>query len=106
MKRGMMILAVILTARLGVVNYNGHRETWYNLNMNRIVERADSYYGITDVYVIREDGVKTYNGFVMCAGAKERYGEVVETSRGIGIILDTGEFAIKDPAAIDIATAW
>ena len=107
MKRGLVILtAVVLTARLGVIQYQGHRETYYNLKMDRIIERADGIYGIKGVYEVREDGVKTYNGFVICAcdWDKHPYGSIVDTSRGVGITLDTGTF--EDRETVDIATEW
>lgn len=100
-------VAVVLTAKLGRIQYNGHDETYYCLNMSRIVERADAYYGLSNVYAVREDGVRTYNGLVMCAGNYEvhPYGSLVETSRGVGIILDhTGKGT--DKTVIDIATIW
>lgn len=107
MNRGLMILsAVILTAQLGVINYHGHRETYYNLNMDRVVSRANEHYGIEGIYEVREDGVKTYNGFVICAcdWKKHPFGSFVETSRGVGVVLDTGKF--KDRNTVDIATDW
>lgn len=100
-----MAAALILTARLGRINYNGHCETYYNLPMKNITARADQFYGLQDVYKVREDGVKTYNGFVICAANWEvhPFGSVVETSRGIGIVLDHTE---TDKETIDIATNW
>lgn len=68
MRKGALIIGVlttILTAKIGTINYAGHVETWYNLKMNKVVERADNFYGLSDVYGAREDGVKTYNGFVI-----------------------------------------
>lgn len=105
--RGLVTLGVIiLTARAGKIQYAGHPETWYNLNMSRVVERADAYYGLNDVYAVREDGVKTYNGFVMVAADWQihPFGSLVETSRGLGIVLDTGAF--KDRETIDLAVNW
>lgn len=103
-----LAVAVVLTAKLGRVQFNGHDETFYNLNMSRIVEKADAYYGLSDVYAVREDGVKTYNGLVMVAANFEvhPYGSLVETSRGLGIVLDTGDFAKSEPTLIDIAVTW
>ena len=103
-----LAVAVVLTAKLGRVQFNGHDETFYNLNMSRIVEKADAYYGLSDVYAVREDGVKTYNGLVIVAANFEvhPYGSIVETSRGTGIVLDTGDFAKKEPTLIDIAVTW
>lgn len=105
MKRG-MILAVILTAALGRVQFNGHTECWYDLNMTKVVVKAHQN-GIDGAYWIDENGLKRLGGYVMCAGHPSRYGEVIETSLGVpGIIVDTGTFVKKDPTAIDIATDW
>lgn len=109
MNRGAIILglmATILTAKIGTINYAGHVETWYNLKMNKVVERADNFYGLSDVYGVREDGVKTYNGFVIVAADKSiPYGTVVETSRGIGLVLDY--HTIKNGEnTFDLATDW
>ena len=109
MRKGALIigvLATILTAKIGTINYAGHVETWYNLKMNKVVERADNFYGLSDVYGVREDGVKTYNGFVILAADKSvPYGTVVETSRGIGLVLDY--HTIKNGEnTFDLATSW
>lgn len=105
MKRVMILLAAILTARLGTISYGDHRETYYNLNMSRITERADAFYGLNDVYAVREDGVKTYNGFVILATDWNEYpfGSVIETSRGIGIVLDHHS---TDKEIVDLAVDW
>ena len=106
-KRGIILaVALMITARSGIFFFDGHKETYYNLNMNRIVARADMFYGLSDVYEVREDGVKTYNGFVMVASDWNihPFGSVVETSRGTGIVLDM--HTAKDREIIDIATAW
>lgn len=107
MKKQLMILLAIamITARGGVFNFNGHKETWYDRPMKRVCARALNN-GIVGAYWEREDGMKMYGEYIICAGAPERYGEVVETSRGLGIILDTGTFAKKEPTTIDIATTW
>ncbi|MBQ6574510.1 MAG: hypothetical protein IJL90_00230 [Lachnospiraceae bacterium] len=97
----------VLTAGKGINNFCGHKESWYNLRMNKVVQRADQYYGLQNVYKIRTDGVKTYNGFVICAGNYEvhPYGSIVDTSLGTGIILDhIGKET--DKTVIDIATDW
>ena len=108
MNKGALILslmATVLTAKLGTIEYNGHKETWYNLRMNKVVEKADAYYGLSDVYKVNEDGIKTYNGFVILAADKSvPYGTLVETSRGIGIVLDYHTTGRED--LIDIATDW
>lgn len=103
-----ILLTVILTARAGRITFNGHPETYYNLNMSRITARADAFYGLKDVYSVREDGIKTYNGFVIVAANwnVHPFGSVVETSRGLGIVLDTGSFAKREPQTIDLAADW
>ena len=73
--------------------------------MNRIVEKAQKN-GINADYWERADGCKMYGKFIICAGHQNRYGEIVETSRGLGIILDTGDFVKTNPTAIDMATTW
>lgn len=105
---GMMatLATVILTAKLGTVQYDGHKETYYNLPMHNIVSRADEFYGLEDVYEVREDGVKTYNGFVMLATDWGEYpfGSVIETSLGTGIVLDMQTTGNKQ--IVDIAVTW
>lgn len=106
--RGMVILtAIVLSARLGRIRFgeDGHYETYYNLSMNRIVQRAQDR-GIPGEYWEADNGCKMYGDYIMCAGAPGRYGEIIETSLGQGIILDTGDFAKKEPTTIDIATNW
>lgn len=99
-----IVTAVILTAALGRIAYGGHIETWYDLPMTKVVERADSYYGLSGVYAVRDDGVKTYNGFVILAADKSiPYGTLIDTSRGTGIVIDYHE---TDADVIDIATDW
>lgn len=101
-----MAVTAILTAKLGTVQYEGHKETWYNLPMHNIVERADAYYGLEGVYDVREDGVKTYNGFLMLATDWNEYpfGSVIETSLGTGIVLDMQTTGNKQ--IVDIAVDW
>lgn len=102
-----LLALTVLTAVKGVNNFMGHTESWYNLKMTKVVQRADEYYGLSNAYAIREDGVKTYNGFAICAGNFEvhPYGSVIDTSLGTGLILDhTGKGT--DKTLIDIATNW
>lgn len=100
-----LLALTVLTAAKGVNNFMGHKETWYNLDMKKVVERADKAFGMADLYKIREDGCKMYGPWIICAGHKSvpRY-TLVETSRGTGIILDY--HAVDDKSLIDIATNW
>ena len=101
-----LLVAVVLTARLGTIQFNGHAETWYNLRMNRVVERADKTLGTTDLYWVRDDGVKMYGPLVICAADWSVHPQYsfVETSLGTGIVLDA--HTTNDSELIDIATNW
>jgi len=97
--------AVVLTAKLGTIQYDGHKETWYNLNMKKVVARTDKAIGMSDLYWIRDDGVKMYGDWVIVAAhpSVTRY-SFVETSLGTGIVLD--RHTAGDPNLYDIATDW
>ena len=96
-----------LTANAGVNYYGEQKETYYNLNMNGVVNNAQSS-GIEGDYWVREDGVKMYGEYVIVAANQDvhPYGTTVETSLGEGIVLDTGSFANENPTQVDIATDW
>lgn len=99
-----ILTAVILTAGLGKIEYQGHTETWYNLPINNVVRRAQNM-GIPCEYWVRDDGVKCFGPWVIVAAhpSKIRY-SMIDTSLGEGIILDTHE--TDDTELIDIATTW
>lgn len=99
------LLAVVLTAKLGTIQYGGHKETWYDLPMDRVVARTDAAIGMTDLYWVREDGVKMYGFWVIVAAhpSVTRY-TFVETSLGQGVVLDN--HTVNDPNLYDIATNW
>lgn len=99
------ILAVVLTAALGRIQFDGHTEVYYNLPMRNVVERAQNV-GIPCEYWIREsDGVKMFGPWVIVAAhpSKTRYSRI-STSLGEGIILDNHE--VSDPNLYDIAVTW
>jgi len=108
-KKGLFqgLLGVMLTASLGRIQFNGHDETWYCLPMENVIAQAESK-GFTEEWWIRADGCRMYSHYIVCAGnyRVHPYGSIVETSRGEGIVLDTGSFAKTNPEAIDIATVW
>lgn len=108
MQKGVLyatMLATMLTARLGRVNFGDHTETYYNLRMDRIVQRAQEH-GIEGEYTVRDDGCKMFGPYIIAAADWNihPYGSVVETSRGWAIILDTGTF--EDRTTIDLAVNW
>ena len=94
----MTVQAKKLNKRDGV-NYFGHqKETYYNLDMSRIYERADRNFGSHHRKWTREDGVKMYGPYVVLAVnyRKYPYGTTdIPTSLGLGIALDTGAFESK-----------
>ena len=96
-----------LTQSSGVNYYGDQKETYYNLNMSRVVSRAQDS-GIQGDYWVRDDGVKMYGDYVIIAANQDvhPYGSTVDTSLGEGIVLDTGGFAAGNPTQVDIATDW
>jgi hypothetical protein len=107
MKRGAIllgVLATILTAKLGTIEYQGHTETWYDLPMSKVVANAQEA-GIPCEYWIRDDGVKMFGEWVIVAShpSAPKY-SFVDTSLGLGIILDRHE--MPDKNLYDIATDW
>jgi uncharacterized coiled-coil protein SlyX len=96
-----------LTATGGVYWYGDQKETWYNLPMEKVIEQAQNN-GIYGEYWVRDDGVKMYGDYIMCACNRDVHpmGSLVETSLGTGISLDTGAFADINPTQVDIAVGW
>ena len=118
MKKIIVVLIVLLLAipvkagtltRSGGVNYfNGTKETWYNLPMDRIYEKADRNFGSHHKKWVDKRGVKYYGTYIIIAAPFDvyPYGTNVETSLGTGIVLDTGAFAETNKNQIDIAVDW
>lgn len=96
-----------LTASKGVNYGPSGKETYYNLNMNGVVNIMQSM-GYNEQYWVREDGVKMYGDYVMVAADLNTHprGSIVESSLGTAIVVDTGGFASSNPDQLDIATAW
>lgn len=96
-----------LTKQAGVNYYGEQKETYYNLNMSRVVSNAQGN-GLDGEYWVREDGAKMFGDYVIVAANQDvhPYGSTVETSMGTGIVLDTGGFASGNPTQVDIATDW
>jgi len=96
-----------LTPTSGINNFNGHTESYYNLPMEKVIEQARNF-GIEGEYWVRDDGVKMYGDYVICACNRDIYplGSLVETSFGTGISLDTGSFVAWNPTNVDIGVSW
>lgn len=108
----LLILAItMLTPQAGVNWYNDgltvHKETYYNLSMKRVVANAAKN-GIEGTYWERFDGMKMYGAYIIVAANLKNhpYGSIVQTSRGTGIVLDTGGFAATNPEQYDLAVTW
>lgn len=100
----------VLTKSKGVVIGPSGRETYYNLDMTKVI-RAMRNAGYTEAeypYWIREDGVKMLGGYVIVAANYEirPKGTIIESSLGRAIVCDTGSFVKKNPTQIDVAVTW
>jgi hypothetical protein len=81
-----------------------HRETYYDLPMNRVIGACGP-----GGYTIRSDGAKIdKDGYILVAANLFNYPRcsVVETSMGPGKVYDTGGFATRYPHGFDLATDW
>lgn len=98
----------ILTKSKGTNNGPSGKETYYNLNMSRVVAAMSRYGYSSSDYWVRADGVKMLGDYVMVAASYTKHpkGSLVSTSLGTGIVCDTGGFAASNPTQIDIATNW
>lgn len=97
----------VLSKRSGVNYGPSGKETYYNLNMNGVVNIMRGM-GNYDEYWVRNDGCKMLGNYIMVAANLSVHprGSLVETSLGTGIVCDTGSFASGNPNQIDIATTW
>lgn len=97
----------ILTKNAGTIEGPSGRETYYNLKMSKVIEYMKSL-GYNYEYWGRQDGVKMYGPYVMCAASLDirPKGTILETSLGPAIVCDTGDFAKSNKTQIDIAVDW
>lgn len=99
-----------LTAYAGVFIGPSGKETWYNLPMEGVINtmRNMGYAEDDYPYWVRDDGCKMFGPYILGAANLEirPRGTIIETSLGEMIVADTGNFAIANPTAVDIAVAW
>lgn len=83
------------------------KETYYNLNMNGVVNIMRRM-GNMDEYWVRDDGCKMLGDYIMCAANLRVHprGSLVECSLGTCIVCDTGGFASRNSHQLDIAVTW
>ena len=96
-----------LTKEGVVFTFNGHTETYYNLDMSVVVSVAQSR-GIAGEYHVRSERAKMIGDYIMVAACYDvhPYGSLVETSLGMGIVVDTGAFTAWNAGNVDIAVTW
>lgn len=96
-----------LNIRLGTVKGPSGKETYYNLYMGNIIDIMRRY-GNYDKYWIRDDGVKMLGDYVMVAASLDirPRNTLIPTSLGMGIVCDTGGFALRNKTQLDIAVNW
>lgn len=97
----------VLTRSAGVNQGPSGKETYYNLPMQGVISIMRSI-GNNDEYWVREDGVKMLGDYVMVAAhlPTRPRGSLIPTSLGMGIVCDTGTFALSNHTQLDIAVAW
>lgn len=97
----------VLSRGKGSVNGPSGKETYYNLNMNGVVNVMRRM-GNNDEYWVRDDGCKMLGDYIMCAANLSVHprGSLVESSLGTCIVCDTGGFASRNANQIDIAVTW
>ena len=97
----------VLSRGNGSVHGPSGKETYYNLNMNGVVNIMRRM-GNTDEYWVRDDGCKMLGNYIMCAANLRVHprGSLVESSLGTCIVCDTGGFARGNSNQLDIAVTW
>jgi len=97
----------VLSKSRGTITGPSGKETYYNLNMNGVVNIMRRM-GNTDEYWVRDDGVKMLGDYIMVAANLNVHprGSLVDTSLGKAIVCDTGGFAYSNPHQILIPFTW
>lgn len=96
-----------LTATAGTVIGPSGKETYYNMDMTKIVSNLSAK-GYPGSYWIRDDGCKMFGDYILCAAdySLHPYGSLVQSSLGTCIVADTGAFSSSSATHLDIATNW
>ena len=100
----------VLTRENGVVEGPSGKETYYNLDMSGVIAimREAGFDEEAWPYWVREDGCKMLGDYIMLAADQSirPLGSIVATSRGWGIVCDTGDFIYENPWQLDLAVSW
>ncbi len=86
-----------LNPRVGVVYYNGHRETYYS---QRVLPGGGL--NIPGRHIAGDGTIRDENGYLCLASSDHARGTIVQTSLGPGIVYDSGCAS----GTIDIYTDW
>lgn len=99
-----------INKRDGVYNGPSGFETYYNLPMQGVVKimRNMGFDEQNWPYWERNDGCKMLGDYIMVAADFDirPRGSIVETSKGKGIVCDTGDFIYINHTQLDIAVTW
>ena len=100
----------VLNSFNGRIQGPSGEETYYNLPMEGVISimRDLGYSEEEYPYWVRDDGVKMFGDYVMCAahlGIRPK-GTILESSLGTAIVCDTGTFAETNMYQLDIAVSW
>ena len=95
----------ILTKEAGSIYYDGHKETYYNLDLSNVIRGWEDEFG---EYHVDERGFKMLGDYIIVAANLDVHprGSIVECSAGQAVVLDTGGFAKNNPTQLDVAVAW
>jgi hypothetical protein len=95
-----------LTRSGGVFEGPSGTEKYYNLNMSKCVSIMNDL-GYSYEYWVRDDGVKMFGEYVMCATDTYVYpkGTILETSLGTAMVVDHC-VAAENSFMIDICVTW
>lgn len=97
----------VLCKKRGAIQGPNGRETYYNLDMTGVLKIMNDL-GYEGTYWVREDGVKMFGDYIMCAADLNIHprGSLVESTLGMCMVCDTGAFAIEGNTKLDIAVNW
>lgn len=99
----------VLNAKSGTVVGPSGKETYYNLNMSRIVANTKAY-GIAGDYHVSPEGYKMFGEYVMVAAnlnIHPRYSVIRTSVSDKCLVVDTGEFTQNGSGTqVDIAVVW
>lgn len=97
----------VLNSYDGEIEGPSGTEKFYNRNMSKVIKLMRNR-GYDYEYWVRDDGVKMYGKYVMCAANLHirPKGTILETSLGTAMVCDECESAYVDTDLVDVAVTW